>query len=127
MPSIPMAFSASFTSSSLNGWMIASIFFMALSFEGISFLAVHAEIQAFDFLVLGHSQPHGGVAYLQNHQCSHNRQRPCDPTADRLVQHLAAFAIHQTERHRLSGRILEAIVHRSEERRVGKECRSRWS
>ena len=43
------------------------------------------------------------------------------------ITHPVAVAQELAEMHLDSEAICAAILHRSEERRVGKECRSRWS
>src|SRR4051812_18005283 len=97
IPSIPIALRASLTSSSLNGWMIASIFFMkspvsALRFEDIPFFAVLAQVQAFHFLLFAHPHTHNGIAYFQNDQGADNAQAPGDCAPHRLVQNLPCVA-----------------------------------
>src|SRR5277367_6003745 len=102
MPSIPMDFSASLTSSSLCGWMMASIFFMAgsifcgLRFEIITFFAVHADVQAFQLILGRYPDPQKNVADLQDDQSAHDRHAPGDQNADGLIQNLAAVAIHHS-------------------------------
>src|SRR5213594_2260372 len=112
MPSMPIALSASLTSSSLNGWMIASIFFMVSRLEYIPFFAMHAEVESFNFLFLANSQSHRHVADFENDQSAHDCQRPRNARSDELVEHLARIAIHQAKRHRLTGGILQRIIHR---------------
>src|SRR3989442_6543425 len=82
MPSMPIALSASLTSSSLNGWIIASIFFMVSRLEYIPFLAMHADVESLDFLLPANSQSHRHVTDLENDKSAHNCQRPAmpDPT-----------------------------------------------
>src|SRR5689334_1452173 len=76
MPSIPMDLRASLTSSSLNGWMMASIFFMASGLEYITFLAVHAEVEPFGLGLLGHAQSDHNVADLQDNERADQREQP---------------------------------------------------
>src|ERR1039458_2219763 len=118
MPSMPMLLSASLTSSSLNGWMTASIFFISLAyplrrlpFESIPLLAVHAQIQALDLLVPGDAHSDEEVADLEDNQGADYREDPCDGAAGGLVENLAGVAIHQAQRQGMPGRILETIVH----------------
>src|SRR5437667_7750213 len=115
MPSIPMLLSASFTSSSLKGLMIASIFFImssTLRLHDVAFFAVHAQIEALDLLIFLDPKPKRRIADLQNDKCSHDRQRPRDRHTDDLVHDLAAVPIHQPQRRRLARRILQSIVDR---------------
>src|SRR5690349_16314614 len=105
IPSMPIALSASLTSSSLNGWMIASIFFMVSRLEYIPFFAMHAEVEPFDFLFLADPQSHRHVTNLKNDQGADDRERPGNARSNQLIQHLAAVAVHQAQRHGLSGGI----------------------
>ena len=48
-------------------------------------------------------------------------------TRNKLLPHLVSFAIGALLGAAFLGLLPHAIAERSEERRVGKECRSRWS
>src|SRR2546426_428716 len=98
MPSMPAALSASFTSSSLNGWIIASIFFIASSsrrppsrLKYVSFLAVQSEVQPLNFLVLVPAQADERIADLENDQRADDSEPPGDRTPDYLIEPLPAI------------------------------------
>src|SRR5215510_10170597 len=48
-------------------------------------------------------------------------------SADLVQKYEAVWSPEQLESHLYAGKHVDRIVFRSEERRVGKECRSRWS
>src|SRR5579875_1564772 len=122
IPSIPIPLSASFTSSSLNGWMMASIFFMVfivtfrgfrqrLRFEDVALFAVQADIEPLYLVFFAH--PHSseqGVANFQNDQGAHNGQPPGYGATERLIEHLRRAPVHQTERQEPAGAVFEAVV-----------------
>src|SRR5712692_7969144 len=54
--------------------------------------------------------------------CSYEAQRIALETQSRVAALRAELARLQDEEH-----VMQQRLHRSEERRVGKECRSRWS
>src|SRR5437016_9382367 len=112
IPSIPMLLRASFTSSSLKGWIMASIFFMAspLRLEYITLFVVLAVIETLNLLFLSDPQPYGGVDDLENDERPHNAEHPGDRRTDDLIEHLAAVAVHESERLHLAGRVLQSIV-----------------
>src|ERR1700680_3041060 len=106
IPSIPIALSASLTSSSLCGCMMASIFFMVrlsrLRFEIVSLFAMHADVEALELLLLGRANSQHKIADLENDERSHDGQAPGDQDRDSLIEHLAGLAVHQTEREHLA-------------------------
>src|SRR4051794_22111884 len=101
MPSMPIPFNASFTSSSLKGWTIASIFFIRflplsiqLGLKVIAFFAMQADIQPCEFFPRVHSNADRRVADLQSNVSTHNRKYNCDAAACRLVRDLHRIAVH---------------------------------
>src|SRR5258706_2721004 len=128
MPSIPMALRASLASSSLCGWMMASIFFMKttlaanrrkctqmflapsdsrsyafirghyLGLEVVALLAMHAQIQAVDFLLPFRAYAGDDVANLEDHPGADDRETPCDPDPHQLVPNLARVPVHPAHR-----------------------------
>src|SRR6266516_4758760 len=94
--------------------MMASIFFMCaprfgrrrrpgggvigLRLEYISFLAVHAEIEAFGLFFLRHAQADQNVADFENDQRADERDEPGDCESDDLIDYLGAVSIDQAER-----------------------------
>src|SRR5215472_230222 len=81
-----------------------------LRLEYIPLFAVHAGVQAVDFLLLGDAHPNGGIDDFQNDERAHNRQYPGDQHTDGLVADLARLAVHQAQWEELARRILEAVV-----------------
>src|ERR1700694_4363527 len=106
IPSIPIALSASLTSSSLCGCMMASIFFMfrlsRLRFEIICLFAMHADVEALELLLFGRTYPQHNITDLQNDECSHDGQAPGDQHRNSLIEHLASLAVHQTQGEHLA-------------------------
>src|SRR2546430_6295393 len=73
--------------------------------------------------LVGQQVPHAGDRTLVEQPCLDGRVAMADPGAERLARDLAGVGADVREVG-LDDRAAEA---RSEERRVGKECRSRWS
>ena len=92
--------------------MIASIFFMCVSYASkyIAFFAVHAEIEPWSPAPCVTRRPTVTSQNLQDDQCADDREDPGDRRADRLVQHLAAVAVHQPERQHLAGASFSASL-----------------
>src|SRR5437879_10148241 len=112
---MPMAFRASLTSSNLNGWTIASIFFIftpLLGFEIVAFFAVHTYIETCNLVLLVDADANQQITDFKRDQRSHNAEQRRYPAPDQLIYHLHSVAIHQPERRRLSGTVLQRIVHR---------------
>src|SRR5262249_25407069 len=126
MPSMPIPLRASFTSSSLNGWMMASIFFIGAvryqlsRFKYIPLFTVHAGIQALDLLFLINPHTDGGIDDFQNDERAHNRQRPRDQAADKLIAPLCRVALHEPGRLSLPRRVLQTIVDEVRRKNTGK-------
>src|ERR1700722_12245816 len=95
MPSMPIPLRASLTSSSLCGWIIASIFFMSSRFEIITLFAVHANVQAFQLLVGRNAYADQHIANLEDDEGPNDRETPGDGHADYLIQHLTRMSIDQ--------------------------------
>src|ERR1700674_3085438 len=121
MPSIPMLFRASLTSSSLNGWMTASIFFMfyyspavasssILRFYDVSFFAMQADVQPFHLLFLADAHSYYSVANFENNQRAGDGQPPSHTATDELIDDLGSVAVHQAERQQPAGAIFESVV-----------------
>src|SRR5580658_8666625 len=118
IPSTPIPLSASFTSSSLCGWIIASIFFMAACrpdfsssrFEIITLFAVHADVQPLQLLLGRNAYTDQNIADFENDQRSDDRKAPGDRHADRLVQHLAGMPVDKAQPKCFARAVLETIV-----------------
>src|ERR1700761_5133364 len=101
MPATPASTSASFTASSLDGWMTASIFCITLSlfrfpvslscFPVVAFFSVLCEIEPFTLIILTDTQANQLINYEQNNQRSDNRNYPGNRNANSLVQKLAVI------------------------------------
>ena len=63
----------------------------------------------------------GETSSISERPQEENYSAPAGAAAEKVVQHIGA----EIERHAAKGAEKKAL--RSEERRVGKECRSRWS
>src|ERR1700733_2935683 len=101
---MPIFFRASFTSSSLNGWMIASIFFisrfliilpLSSGFENVSFFAVLAEIEALLLVTRIHAHTNQRIAHLKDNECPRCRENDRNSHACRLIQNLYRVSVHQ--------------------------------
>src|SRR3974390_878464 len=96
MPSIPSVLRASLTASSLNGWIIASIFFMgdlrccksALRLQIVALFPMHAEVQAVLFLLRTWPQAAHRGGDLETHEAARGAQCKRDQHAHRLVAEL---------------------------------------
>src|SRR5215831_15890047 len=111
MPSTPMALSASLTSSSLCGWMTASIFFMVgLRLEIVAFFAVHSEVETFDFLVARHTHSDHKVTDLQDYERPDDSEDTRNQDAHGLIKNLARVAVHHPERQHAPGCVFQAVV-----------------
>src|SRR5579872_1894262 len=98
MPSMPIFLSASFTSSILCGWMMASIFFILVSilgFEVVAFLAVHAQVETFDLVLIAGAQAEHRVAHYEDNPGADDGEPPGDGGAEQVVEHLAGIAVDQ--------------------------------
>src|SRR5271168_805279 len=127
MPSIPASFSASFTASNREVWMIASIFVIArsgdtgnpalcsacLRFQGVALFAVLRQVQPFDFLLRGHAQAKQHVRDLQDDQASHNGEHPGNDHADQLVQQPARVPLQQAHGQRGSRFVVKQRIYRA--------------
>src|SRR5439155_4185423 len=111
-PKIPISVNPSFTSSSLNGLMTASIFFIGERLHShelgpqsrpvppsllrlalrVGPFFVLAEVQPDPLLFLADSQPHGPIHDLQEHSRPHECKYPGDPNCDHLDSKLAGVA-----------------------------------
>src|SRR5205807_1953968 len=110
MPKTPISVKASFTSSSLNGLMTASIFFIGARLPcheltrsknrrvillqltlRVGPFFVLAQIQPELFVFVGDSQPHRPVHDLEDHECPNEGQRPSGQHGDELEPELAGI------------------------------------
>src|SRR5688572_22568498 len=74
MPWMPSALSASFTSWSLKGLMMASIFFIVRALFVVGALAVLRNIQADTLVFLINPQADDGIDNFQNDECANPSQ-----------------------------------------------------
>src|ERR1019366_424522 len=84
-----------------------------LVLENVSFLVVHAEIQAVAFLLPGYPQSDRGVDNLEDRERAHDGQAPGNGGGPKLVEDLAAVAVHQAERLYFAGSVLQSLVNRA--------------
>src|ERR1043166_7593754 len=107
MPSIPIFFRASLTSSSLKGWTIASIFFISILFsspgtflstlQNVPFFAVLRQVEPLRFVIPAHANAERGVTDLQDQKCSHGREDDRHDDAYRLIEDLFRIAVDQAK------------------------------
>ena len=94
MPVMPISFNASFTSVSLKGLMMASIFFIKLKIVllllsiVVRAFTVLRQIQTGMFFLRRHAQTDYGVDYFQNHIRDDAAERCRDDHADELILEL---------------------------------------
>src|SRR6478672_7880455 len=99
MPSTPTSLRASLTSFSLNGLIMASIFFMAgVSLIVVGLLPVLSQIQPLVFFFLFDPQRRDRIHDLENNECANSCQRHSEQNATDLVEELARAARERNDR-----------------------------
>ena len=75
------------------------------------------------------TEPKSDLAYLRNEKAKAEQKLRSCQHRERILERQMSELNRRERVHRLCTRagMLESFLVRSEERRVGKECRSRWS
>src|ERR1035437_248516 len=102
-PSTPRALSACRTSSSLNGWMMASILNMVCSWrasrvEVVSFFPVQRYVHALGLFPLVEAQRRDQAGHFERDERADAGQNDGNHRAGQLMQDLRGIAIHCSER-----------------------------
>src|SRR5437764_14259960 len=89
---------------------MASIFFtmsvLPLSLQVIALFAMHAEVEALDFLVGGYTNAKQEIHYFQNDESPDKREAPSNRCSYGLIENLPRVPIHPAKRNWLAGRVV---------------------